>query len=128
MTKVQLIEVLSESVNMSKKQVEKVLNNLAEAIQNTLNEEKKVSLTGIGTFSVVERQPRLARNPKTGEKVQVPHRKVVKFKLSKQLKTLFKTEQSTVQTTAPDAQAFQAPAPEQSETGPEDQNEGYHSL
>ena len=49
--------------------------------------------TWIGTFSVVERQPRLARNPKTGEKVQVPYRKIVKFKLSKQLKNLFRQAQ-----------------------------------
>lgn len=85
MTKIEVISKIGENVALPKKDIEKVLDQFVKITQDALKEGKKVSLTGLGSFSAKERKARLARNPKTGEKVNVPAKKVVKFKPGKDL-------------------------------------------
>ena len=85
MTKIEMVDKIGENVALPKKDIEKVLDQFVKISQDTLKEGKKVSLTGLGSFSIKERKARLARNPKTGEKVEVPPKKVVKFKTGKDL-------------------------------------------
>jgi DNA-binding protein HU-beta len=85
MTKIEMVDKIGENVALPKKDIEKVLDQFVKISQDALKESTKVSLTGLGSFSIKERKSRLARNPKTGEKVEVPAKKVVKFKPGKDL-------------------------------------------
>ncbi len=88
MTKVDLIDQVAEKSELSKKEVEKLLETIITSIQTALKNGEKVSLTGLGTFVVKDKKARMARNPKTGEQVQVPAKKSPKFKPGKELKEL----------------------------------------
>ena len=88
MTKIELVEKLAEKMSMQKKEAERVLEVFVNTIQDALKNGQKVNLAGLGTFVVVEKKARVARNPKTGETVQVPSKKAPKFKPGKQLKEL----------------------------------------
>ncbi len=88
MTKIELIDQVAEKVELPKKEVEKILETIIGSVQSALKNGEKVSLTGLGTFVVKEKKARIARNPKTGEQVQVPPKKSAKFKPGKELKEL----------------------------------------
>jgi nucleoid DNA-binding protein len=88
MTKIELVEALSEKTGMQKKDAEKILETLVNTIQEALKNSIKVNVAGLGTFIVVEKKARVARNPKTGETVQVQAKRAPKFKPGKQLKEL----------------------------------------
>ena len=88
MTKIELVEKLAEKMSMQKKEAERVLEVFVATIQDALKNGQKVNLAGLGTFVVVEKKARVARNPKTGETVEVPAKKAPKFKPGKQLKEL----------------------------------------
>lgn len=88
MTKIELVEKLAEKMSMQKKEAERVLEVFVNTIQDALKNGQKVNLAGLGTFVVVEKKARVARNPKTGETVEVPAKKAPKFKPGKQLKEL----------------------------------------
>lgn len=85
MTKIEMVDKIGENVALPKKDIEKVLDQFVKIAQDALKEGTKVSVTGLGSFSIKERKGRIARNPKTGEKVDVPPKKVVKFKPGKDL-------------------------------------------
>jgi DNA-binding protein HU-beta len=77
-------------MNVSKAEAEKFMDAYMESIKEALLKEEEVKLIGFGTFSVQEKAATTARNPKNPkETIEVPAKKVVKFKLSKKLKDLF---------------------------------------
>ena len=88
MTKVDLIEQVAQKTELPKRDVERVLEAAIHAVQQALAHGEKVSLTGLGVFTVADRKARLARNPKTGAQVEVPARKAAKFKPAKELKEM----------------------------------------
>jgi nucleoid DNA-binding protein len=88
MTKIELIDQVAEKVELPKKEIEKILETIISTVQNALKAGEKVSLTGLGTFVIREKKARMARNPKTGEQVQVPAKKTPKFKPGKELKEI----------------------------------------
>ncbi|NTV52146.1 MAG: HU family DNA-binding protein [Candidatus Firestonebacteria bacterium] len=88
MTKVELIDKVAEGLGLPKREIEKMLDKLISTIQNALKEGKKVSVAGLGTFIVKEKKARLARNPKTGESVQVAAKRAPKFRPGKELKEI----------------------------------------
>ncbi|MFA6096375.1 MAG: HU family DNA-binding protein [Candidatus Paceibacterota bacterium] len=91
MTKDELIGSIAAKTDVSKKEVELVVNAALEAITKTLVEGGKVALTGFGTFSVSKRAARVGVNPqKPGEKIQIPAMTVPKFKAGKSLKDAVK--------------------------------------
>jgi len=79
-----------EKFNLTKKEANDILNFLTEEIINNLKTGNQVKITGLGTFKVKEKKARVAINPKTGEKIQVPAKKVPRFTPSKDLKTAIK--------------------------------------
>lgn len=81
LSKTEIIAKLAEKNGLTKKQVKRLLEDLA----NLAYQEAKNSFTlpGLGKLVLVERKARMARNPRTGEMVQVPAKKVVKFKVAK---------------------------------------------
>ncbi len=80
MNKAQLVEKMAASAGISKNAAERALNGFIEAVTEALQQGDKVTLIGFGTFSVVERKARQGRNPQTGEVIEIPAKKVVKFK------------------------------------------------
>ncbi len=90
MNKQALVELVHEKIGGTKVQAEEVVNSMFDAIVNTLKRGDEVSIAGIGIFSVKDRAARMARNPKTGEPVQVPATRVPKFRAAKALKEAVK--------------------------------------
>ncbi len=91
MNKQALVELVHEKIGGTKVQAEEVVNGMFDAIVDTLRKGDEVSIAGIGIFSVKDRAARVARNPKTGEPVNVPATKVPKFRAAKALKDAVKS-------------------------------------
>lgn len=86
MNKAELIEAIAAKSEISKKDAEAALNATIEAIKDALKAGDKIQLVGFGTFSVKARAARTARNPRTGETIQVAAAKVPTFAAGKALK------------------------------------------
>lgn len=87
MTKSELIQALAAlNPNLHASDLERVVNTVFEEITSALMRGDRVELRGFGAFSVRERQSRLGRNPRTGEKVNVPAKRTPFFKMGKELK------------------------------------------
>jgi len=80
MNKKDLVESMAAAADISKAAAEKALNGMLMAVSGALSNNDKVTLVGFGTFSVVKRSARKAKNPRTGELIQIPAKKVAKFK------------------------------------------------
>ncbi|UCF71586.1 MAG: HU family DNA-binding protein [candidate division WOR-3 bacterium] len=90
MTKAQLIETMSQRAKISKRAAGIALNTFVESITNALRSGDKVALVGFGTFSISKRKARTARNPRTGETIEVPAKRAPKFKAGRDLKNAVK--------------------------------------
>lgn len=87
MTKSGLIEKVSESIkDLTRKQTEIIVDTVFDGMKEALSMGKKVEIRGFGNFRLKKRKPRKARNPKTGEGVEVPPKSVVHFKAGKELR------------------------------------------
>lgn len=86
MTKADLVEEISQKTGLSKKDTGVVVNMIIENISKALSEGDKVELRGFGSFKVKSRRGRKARNPRTGDTVEVPAKLVPFFKASNELK------------------------------------------
>lgn len=85
-----LVDAISAKSDLSKKDVEAVIELLEEKITEEIRIGNKVTLTGFGTFRVSERASREGINPQTKEKIQIPAMKVPKFTAGKSLKEAVK--------------------------------------
>lgn len=85
MNKKDLILAASTASGMQQKEVEQALNAILECIGQTLKKDEPVILVGFGSFSIQERASRTGFNPVTKEKIQIPAKKVIKFKAGKAL-------------------------------------------
>ncbi len=88
MNKAQLIEAIAKETGLPKKDAEAALNAFIGTVQKSLKKGEPVQLIGFGTFTVVKRGRRKGRNPKTGEPMVIPARKVPKFNPGQALKDL----------------------------------------
>ena len=86
MNKQDLVKLVSEKTGITKEAAGQAQKTVIEAIASSLEKGDSVSLIGFGSFKVVERAAREGRNPSTGEKIQIPASKAVKFTPSKVLK------------------------------------------
>ena len=86
MNKSELIDRIHESSGLSKSDAESALNAFIEAVQATVANGDKVTLPGFGVFGPKATAARTARNPRTGEMIQVPASKSAKFTVGKQFK------------------------------------------
>ncbi len=85
MNKADLINKIAEGTSLNKQQATDALNAVLNTISNTLQAGDKITLVGFGTFSSDVRAARQGRNPRTGEAIDIPEKKVVKFKPGKEL-------------------------------------------
>lgn len=88
MNRKELITVLSEKEQISKKDAEARLESVLEVIKDALVDLEDVRLSGFGTFSVKNRAERTGRNPQTKEEIIIPAKKAPAFKPGKELKEL----------------------------------------
>jgi DNA-binding protein HU-beta len=85
MNKIELINQIAGSSDISKKEAGDALQSFMMAVTDTMNKGEKLTLVGFGTFSVSKRAARDGRNPQTGKAIKIPAKNVVKFKSGKQL-------------------------------------------
>ncbi len=88
MTKADLVERVAKEADMTKKDAEQLVEIVFDTIISTLNKGEKIELRGFGSFRLRERDARKGRNPKTGEAVKIPAKRVAYFKPGKELKEL----------------------------------------
>src|SRR5206468_10300763 len=88
MTKAELVEDVARAAELTKKDAERLVEIVFESIIDSLNQGEKIELRGFGSFRVRERGARRGRNPKTGETVSIPAKRVPYFKAGKELKEL----------------------------------------
>jgi len=86
MNKAELVRVVADKADLTLAVAGDAVNAAVDAIVNALAEGEEVAVPGFGTFKVAERAARTARNPQTGETVEVAASKAVTFKVSKALK------------------------------------------
>ncbi|MBR7168308.1 MAG: HU family DNA-binding protein [Bacteroidales bacterium] len=86
MNKNELISAIAENAGLTKVDAKKALDGFINVTTEALKKGDKIALIGFGTFDVVERQARVGLNPKTKEKIQIPAKKVIKFKPGADLK------------------------------------------
>jgi len=92
MTKAELVEDVAQAAELTKKDAERLVEIVFESIIETLNQGEKIELRGFGSFRVRERGARRGRNPKTGDPVDIPAKRVPYFKPGKEMKELINEE------------------------------------
>lgn len=90
MTKADLVEQITDAIGpgITKKDCALVVDGLLNAVKQALADQEHIELRGFGTFKTRHRKARMARNPRTGEPVEVPARNVPVFKPSKDLREM----------------------------------------
>jgi integration host factor subunit beta len=111
MTKAELIEDVSRVVAMSRKDSEIIVETIFDSIVKSLKAGDKIEIRGFGSFRTRQRNSRIGRNPKTGERVDVPAKKIPYFKPSKELKDLVNTSQPAEAPATPSAPPPEASNP-----------------
>jgi DNA-binding protein HU-beta len=86
MKKAELVAALAEKTELSKADVERVLDHLASVVTETLKASDEIKLSGLGTFKSAKRAARKGKNPQTGAVVEIPAKVVPVFKPGKELK------------------------------------------
>ena len=89
MTKADIITMVASQTGLSKVDVRLVVEGFLDSVKYALKNENSLEIRGFGTFNVVKRAPRTARNPRTGEEVKIPARKLPVFKPSREIKNMF---------------------------------------
>ena len=91
MTKADLVEQVVRVADVSKKHAETIVNTVLSSIVDALRRDDKIELRGFGSFRVRRRRSRQGRNPKTGDRVAVPEKRIPYFKPGTELKDLINT-------------------------------------
>ncbi len=102
MTKAALVEEVARVADLTKKHAEIIVDTVFHSIVDALHRGEKIELRGFGSFRLRRREPRKGRNPKTGDRVDVPSKRVPYFKPGKELKELINSD-------APVSDAGQSP-------------------
>lgn len=90
MNKADIISKVHETLNTTKADAERAVETIIDSITDSLKRGQEVSIAGLGIFSAKMREARTARNPRTGESIEVPAMRVPKFRAAKALKDAVK--------------------------------------
>ena len=88
MTKADIVDVIASGTGLTKVETEAVVDGFIQTVISSLRDGKNIEIRGFGSFKVKKRKGRVARNPRTGEQVQVDEHYVPIFKVSKDLKAV----------------------------------------
>jgi len=88
MTKAELVDEVALAAKLTKKESEVIVDEVFRNIIQTLNRGEKIELRGFGSFRVRQRRARRGRNPKTGDPVDIPAKRIPYFKPGKELKEM----------------------------------------
>ena len=91
-TKAALVEEVSRAADLTKKHAEVIVDAVFRSIITALHRGEKIELRGFGSFRLRQREPRRGRNPKTGDRVDVPPKRIPYFKPGKELRELINRE------------------------------------
>src|SRR5499427_6720851 len=105
LTKADLIEEVLRVTELPRKESETVVETIFESIIDALQKGEKIEIRGFGSFRTRQRRGRVGRNPKTGEKVEVPAKRIPFFKPSKELKDFVNSDEAAAMTAAAEAAA-----------------------
>jgi integration host factor subunit beta len=94
LTKADLIEEVLRITELPRKESETIVETIFDSIIESLQNGDKIEIRGFGSFRTRQRRGRVGRNPKTGEKVEVPPKKIPFFKPSKELKDFVNTSEA----------------------------------
>ncbi len=108
MTKAELVEEVARAAELNKRDAEVIVETVFDSIIGALHKGEKVELRGFGSFRTRERGPRRGRNPKTGEPVDVPAKRVPYFKPGKELKEYFTESPAAAEAPAPATSSAEA--------------------
>jgi len=86
MKKQDLITKIAEELETTKVLAEKMLDTVFDTLSDVMKKGDSIAIPGFGSFTSAKRKAKTARNPKTGEKIEVPEKQVPKFKAAKKLK------------------------------------------
>ena len=95
MTKADLIEEVSRVVEVTRKESDVIVETILDSVVHSLRQGEKVEIRGFGSFRTRERQGRVGRNPKSGERVIVPPKTIPYFKPSKELRDVVNGQPET---------------------------------
>jgi len=95
MTKADIVEQISNSTGLTKKDTAMAVEGFIQAVRQALSNGQNIEIRGFGSFKVKSRRARKARNPRTGQAVDVPARMVPTFKPSKELKDMVERSHTT---------------------------------
>ena len=101
LTKADLIEEVLRVTELPRKESETIVETIFESIIDALQKGDKIEIRGFGSFRTRQRRGRMGRNPKTGEKVEVPAKKIPFFKPSKELKDFVNSPEAAASAAAP---------------------------
>ena len=85
MNKAQLIDAMAEKAGLTKADAKKALDAFIDVTSEALKADDRVALVGFGSFAISSRSARTGRNPQTGKEIEIPAKKVVKFKPGSEL-------------------------------------------
>jgi integration host factor subunit beta len=109
MTKADLIDEVSRLAELTRKDSEVIVETIFDSVVRSLRAGDKIEIRGFGSFRTRQRKPRVGRNPKTGERVEVPAKKIPFFKPSKELKDLVNETTPAAAAPTPSAPAASVP-------------------
>lgn len=95
LTKNQFVEQLAAKYSFSKAEAQKILNSFLDSVEDAVSRDGRLTLKGFGTFMVGLRAPRKVRNFRTGEEMQIPEEKTLRFLPSETLKKALRDQDQT---------------------------------
>ncbi len=112
MTKADLIEEVSRLPELTRKDSEVIVETIFDSVVRALRTGDKIEIRGFGSFRTRQRKPRVGRNPKTGDRVEVPPKKIPFFKPSKELKDMVNHDGEKPQAAAAEVGSVESAKPE----------------
>src|ERR1043165_3127175 len=103
LTKADLIEEVLKITELPRKESETIVETIFDSIIEAIQKGEKIEIRGFGSFRTRQRKGRVGRNPKTGEKVEVPAKRIPFFKPSKELKDFVNSAEAAAMTSAAEA-------------------------
>lgn len=92
MTKADIVEKVYQKIGFSKKEASELVEMVFDQLKVVLCDGEKVKISGFGNFIVSEKEPRIGRNPQTGDQITIEARRILKFKTSQVLKAMLNGE------------------------------------